>query len=176
MPKPRPRRRRPEEFGLIHTADSDDDTNSVSLAQYTSLHLAAGLSRAAGAAGPEASDYAQAASELAHMLSGCYRAAEKAAAGAMFDDAMLAAKLVQGLDTDKQLAAASHLHRAARLALPHAKRLSFDKEFKRAAIVQGRAARKHDAEARDIHDDVFQPTGIGVRPPRYCPPRHRHAF
>jgi hypothetical protein len=157
----------------------------------------------------------------------------------MFDDAMLAAKLVQGLDNDRQLAAASHLHRAARLALPHAKRLSFDKEFKRAAIVQGRglhsstsqldfsafygiggarrdcvarvkrgfrgclgyvgcllcqtrlklscevdeckplvqgrAARKHDAEARDIEDDAEQPTGIGVRPPRYCPPRHRHA-
>jgi hypothetical protein len=131
------RRRRPEEFGLLTKGgglydDSSDDYDSepVSLERYRGMRIAAGLTRGGGGEEEEdgdspaphghgmLSDYAQAASELSHVLTSCLKVAEKPAVAAIYSDALLAARYVAGLETSAQLAAAARLQRAARLALP----------------------------------------------------------
>ena len=83
---------------------------------YRRMHLAAALERGAGDL-TATRDYARAAEELAFVLERCVASAEKPAVRAAHEDALLAAKLVSGLDREMDARAARRVHAAA-LAVP----------------------------------------------------------
>ena len=124
---------------------------------YRHLELDEALAR--GAHDPTTPrDYARAADELAIVLETCFRASDKATAAAMYESALLAARLSSGVDTAAQADAAERVRRAACAVLPAQRRAAFEAAFKRASVE--RASR----EARRVR---------GARARRRPRPRHR---
>lgn len=175
------RRRRPEEFGLLprggggslrDEGDSDSDAEpQMSLEKYLALGIASGLTRGGEVAGPwVVSDYAQAASELSHVMQSCLKVAEKPAQAKVYEDALLAARRLSCLETSAQLAAAARLQRAARIALPQAKYKTFDNEYRKAAMMQKKKEKKKmrraEADARETadHPEELEPVNIAELP------------
>lgn len=144
------RRRNPNEFGA--SRGRGDGGRSMRHASY--LHLGLDEALARGADDPTTTrDYARAADELAIVLDTCFRASDKSTATAMYESAVLAARLSSGVDTAAQADAAERVRRAACAVLPAQRRAAFEGEFKRASVERARRARRVDAEARERVDD-----------------------
>ena len=119
---------------------------------YRHLELDEALAR--GAHDPTTPrDYARAADELAIVLETCFRASDKATAAAMYESALLAARLSSGVDTAAQADAAERVRRAACAVLPAQRRAAFEAAFKRASVERARRARRVESEARERVDD-----------------------
>ena len=119
---------------------------------YRHLELDEALAR--GAHDPTTPrDYARAAEELAIVLETCFRASDKATAAAMYESALLAARLSSGVDTAAQADAAERVRRAACAVLPAQRRAAFEAAFKRASVERARRARRVESEARERVDD-----------------------
>ena len=104
---------------------------------YRRMHLAAALERGAGDL-TATRDYARAAEELAFVLERCVASAEKPAVRAAHEDALLAAKLVSGLDREMDARAARRVHAAALAVLPAQKRAAFESAYKTASVERAR--------------------------------------
>ena len=129
----RSRRRNPDEFGARGPSSRADAARGDVPAHAP----AAALERGAGDL-TATRDYARAAEELAFVLERCVASAEKPAVRAAHEDALLAAKLVSGLDREMDARAARRVHAAALAVLPAQKRAAFESAYKTASVERAR--------------------------------------
>ena len=137
---------------------------------YRRMHLAAALERGAGDL-TATRDYARAAEELAFVLERCVASAEKPAVRAAHEDALLAAKLVSGLDREMDARAARRVHAAALAVLPAQKRAAFESAYKTASVERarklklGRRASSSSSSSSDEEDLNSAPEPSHPPPP-----------
>ena len=144
------RRRNPNEFGS--SRGRVDGGRCMRHESYRHLELDEALAR--GAHDPTTPrDYARAADELAIVLETCFRASDKATAAAMYESALLAARLSSGVDTAAQADAAERVRRPRAPFSPPRARAAFEAAFKRASVERARRARRVESEARERVDD-----------------------
>ena len=123
---------------------------------YRRMHLAAALERGAGDL-TATRDYARAAEELAFVLERCVASAEKPAVRAAHEDALLAAKIVSGLDREMDARAARRVHAAALAVLPAQKRAAFESAYKTASVERARKlklGRRASSSSSSSSDDA----------------------
>ena len=150
MPNPggksRSRRRNPDEFGVSSLSlGRSSSRRSLDLETYAAARLSLGLTTAVY--------YAHAACELAELLERGYAAAEKRCADALWRDCLLAvssaARLERTAETNEALDA---LLRAARRALPAARRAELERAHRRAAVARKRRERRRGEGLGDDGD------------------------
>ena len=149
----RSRRRNPDEFGARGPSSRVPTLRGET---YRRMHLAAALERGAGDL-TATRDYARAAEELAFVLERCVASAEKPAVRAAHEDALLAAKLVSGLDREMDARAARRVHAAALAVLPAQKRAAFESAYKTASVERARKlklGRRASSSSSSSSDDA----------------------